>query len=147
MRAELLDGDVIRQNISAGLTFSPEDRKANIHRISFICHLLSRNGILNIVAATSPYRDSREQARRMIGNFVEVYVKCPLEVCAQRDDKHLYAQASEGKLKEMAGKDIPYEEPRAPEVVCETDRESPEACVEKVLAYLRQKGLIPPESA
>lgn len=140
--AELLDGDVIRQNISEGLSFSRKDRDANTQRIGFISHLLTRNGVVNIVSATSPYREARDRNRRLIGNFIEVYVKCPIEVCAERDAKHLYSKAKEGKLKELAGADLPYEEPLHPEVICETDKESPESCCEKILDFLRRKNLL-----
>ncbi len=141
-RVELLDGDVIRKNISEGLSFSQQDRDANTLRIGFICHLLSRNGVINIVSATSPRRETRDQNRKLIYDFMEVYVKCPLEVCERRDAKGLYAAAREGRVKEMVGFDIPYEEPLHPEVVCETDKQSPEACIGKILEFLRSKGVL-----
>src|SRR6266852_953649 len=96
---EVLDGDIVRTHLSKGLGFSREDRNTNIQRIAFVCHLLTRNGVVSIAAAISPYREAREWARKEICNFVEVYVKCPLEVCRQRDVKGLYKLVDEGKIK------------------------------------------------
>src|SRR5690348_2541694 len=120
---EILDGDIVRTHLSKGLGFSREDRDTNIKRIGFVCGLLTRNGVICISAAIAPYREAREWARREIGNFVEVYVNCPLEVCRQRDVKRLYQLADEGKLKNFTGIDDPYEEPEHPELIVETDKE------------------------
>ncbi len=144
LNTELLDGDVIRTNVSEGLTFSKEDRDANIRRIGFICHLLARNGVLVIVAAASPYREAREHNRQLIQNYIEVYLKCPVEICELRDTKGLYKKARAGEIKEFTGVDAPYEEPLHPEIICETDKEPADASVEKILTYLRQINLIAP---
>ena len=126
-KVELLDGDVIRTHLSKGLGFSKEDRDANIKRIGFVCKLLSRNGVVAIAAAISPYREIRDFNRKEIGDFVEVYCKCPLETCIRRDVKGLYRKALSGEIKNYTGVDDPYEEPLKPEVILETDRETPEA--------------------
>ena len=133
---EIMDGDVIRTNLSKGLGFSREDRITNNKRIAFVCSLLTRNGVACIAAAISPYREAREWAREEIGNFVEVYVKCPLEVCEERDVKGLYRLVKEGKKKEFTGKDDPYEEPEHPDLVVETDRETVAESVDRILAKL-----------
>lgn len=133
---EVLDGDIVRTHLSKGLGFSREDRDTNIKRIAFVCALLTRHGVVNIAAAISPYREAREWARQEIGNFVEVYVKCPIEVCRQRDVKGLYKQVDEGTLKGFTGIDDPYEEPEHPNLVIETDKESVEESVARILASL-----------
>ena len=133
---EVLDGDVVRENLSKGLGFSKEDRDTNIRRIAFVAHLLQRNGVFVITAAISPYRAVREEARAMIGDFVEVFADAPLEVCEQRDVKGLYAKARAGEIKAFTGIDDPYEPPSGPEVVCHTDRESPEESAQKVIEKL-----------
>ena len=129
---EVLDGDVVRTNLSKGLGFSKEDRDTNIRRIGFVAHLLSRNGVAAITAAISPYRDIRDECRAMIGNFVEVYVKCPVNVCADRDVKGLYAKAIAGEIKHFTGVSDPYEEPLNAEIVLEEHPNSiivPEAAI------------------
>jgi adenylylsulfate kinase len=141
---EILDGDVVRTHLSKGLGFSKEDRDTNIRRIAFVCKLLTRNGVAVIAAAISPYRDVREEARREIGNFVEVYVRCPLEVCIQRDVKGLYQKALRGEIPNFTGISDPYEEPLAPEVVLDTHLQSPEECARKVIAKLEELGYLPP---
>jgi adenylylsulfate kinase len=133
---EILDGDIVRTHLSKGLGFSREDRDTNIKRIAFVCSLLTRNGVVCISAAIAPYREAREWARREIGDFVEVYVKCPLEVCRQRDVKGLYKLVDEGKIKNFTGVDDPYEEPENPELVIETDKESVEESVSRIFAKL-----------
>ena len=133
---EILDGDVVRENLSKGLGFSKEDRDTNIRRIAFVAHLLQRNGVFVITAAISPYRAIREEARAMIKDFVEVYAEAPLEVCEERDVKGLYAKARAGEIKGFTGIDDPYEPPVGPEVVCNTDRETPEESAQKVLDKL-----------
>src|ERR1044071_7282168 len=122
-RVEVLDGDIIRTNLSKGLGFSKEDRDTNIRRIGFVCDLLTRNGVVAISAAISPYREIRDEVRKQIGNFVEVYVKCPVPVLAQRDVKGLYAKALKGEIKNFTGVSDPYEEPLHPEIVVESDKE------------------------
>ena len=142
---EILDGDVVRTHLSKGLGFSREDRDTNIKRIAFVCSLLTRNGVICISAAISPYREAREWARKEIGNFVEVYVKCPIQVCRQRDVKNLYKLVDEGKLKNFTGVDDPYEEPAHPEVVVETDKETVEESVAHIFARLVELGCLEPE--
>ena len=144
---EVLDGDVVRTNLSKGLGFSREDRDTNIKRIAFVCGLLTRNGVACISAAISPYRQTRQWARQHIGNFVEVYVKCPIDICRQRDVKGLYKLADAGKIKEFTGVSDPYEEPEHPELVVETDRETVEESVARILAKLTELGYLEPEEA
>ena len=142
-----MDGDVVRTNLSKGLGYSKEDRDTNIRRIGFVCHLLSRNGVVAIGAAISPYRDVRREIRELIGDFVEVYVKCPVQVCARRDIKGLYARALAGEIKNFTGISDPYEEPLEPDITVETDIELPEQSAEKILLYLEAMGYIPPRIA
>ena len=147
IKIEILDGDVVRTNLSKGLGFSKEDRDTNIKRIGFVCKLLTRNGVVAIAAAISPYRNIRDFNRKEIGNFVEVYCKCPLEVCLQRDVKGLYKKALAGEIKNYTGVDDPYEEPLNPEVILETDKETHEESVAKIIRKLEMLGYIPAEEA
>src|SRR5579885_526981 len=142
---EILDGDVVRTHLSKGLGFSKEDRDTNIKRIAFVCGLLTRNGVACISAAISPYREAREWARKEIGNFVEVYVKCPIDVCRKRDVKGLYKLVDEGKITGFTGIDDPYEEPENPEVIIETDKETQEESVAHILARLVELGYLEPK--
>jgi bifunctional enzyme CysN/CysC len=135
-QVESLDGDIVRKHLSKGLGYSREDREENIRRIGFVARLLARNGVIVTVAAISPYRATRDEVRRSIGEFVEVYVNAPLEVCERRDEKGLYRQARAGQIRGFTGIDDPYEPPLAPEVECRTDRESVEESVERVLRAL-----------
>jgi bifunctional enzyme CysN/CysC len=135
-RLELLDGDTVRKHLSKGLGFSREDRDENIRRIGFVAGLLTRNGVIALAAAISPYRAVRDEVRASIGDFVEVYVNAPLEVCESRDPKGLYRQARAGHLPAFTGIDDPYEPPFDPEVECRTDREPLEECIAKVLAAI-----------
>lgn len=135
-KVELLDGDIVRTNLSKGLGFSREDRDENIRRIGFVCHLLSRNGVVAIAAAISPFRSVRDEVRQMIGSFLEVYVKCPLEVCRERDVKGMYTKALRGEIAQFTGVSDPYEEPLAPELTLYTDQESAEESASKVLSLL-----------
>jgi len=144
---EVLDGDIVRTHLSKGLGFSREDRDTNIKRIGFICGLLTRNGVVCISAAIAPYREARDWARREIGNFVEVYVKCPLEVCRQRDVKGLYKLVDEGKIKNFTGVDDPYEEPVHPELIVETDKETVEESVTRIFARLAELGYLESEES
>ncbi len=147
LRVEILDGDVVRENLSKGLGFSKEDRDINIRRIGFVCELLTRNGVVAISAAISPYRAVRDENRARIGRFVEVYAKCPIEVLAERDVKGLYKKALRGEIKNFTGVDDPYEPPLNPEVLIESDRETVEESVAKVLAKLETLGYVPTPSA
>jgi adenylylsulfate kinase len=144
-KVEVLDGDVVRTHLSKGLGFSREDRDTNIKRIAFVCGLLARNDVICISAAISPYRETRQWARDHIGDFVEVYVKCPIEVCRQRDVKGLYKLVDEGKIKGFTGVDDPYEEPEHPELIVETDKETIEESVERIFARLEDLGYLEPE--
>jgi adenylyl-sulfate kinase len=141
-KVEVLDGDHIRANLSKGLGFSKEDRNTNIRRIGFICHLLTRNDVIAIAAAISPYRQTRDEVRRQIGAFVEVYVKCPIEVLVERDAKGLYKKALAGEIKNFTGIDDPYEEPLAPEITVQTHLETPEQSAARIIAKLEEMGLI-----
>ena len=142
MAVEVLDGDIVRTNLSKGLGFSREDRDENIKRVGFVCQLLTRNGVAAVASVISPYREAREHNRKKIGNFVEVYVRCPLEVCEQRDVKGLYQKAKAGEIKGFTGVDDPYEEPLNPEIICDTDKENVEESVEKVLSKLKALGYL-----
>jgi len=139
---EILDGDVVRTNLSKGLGFSKEDRDTNILRIAFVASLLTRNGVATITAAISPYKEIRNKARELIGNFVEVFVDCPLEVCEQRDIKGLYAKARAGEIKGFTGIDDPYEAPENPEVVIHTNMESVEESAKKILDKVKELGYL-----
>jgi len=144
-KVEVLDGDIVRIHLSKGLGFSREDRDTNIKRIAFVCKLLTRNDVICISAAISPYHETREWARKEIGNFVEVYVKCPIEVCRQRDIKGLYKLADEGVIKNFTGVSDPYEEPEHPELVVETDKETVEESIAHIFATLVTLGYLDPE--
>ncbi len=141
-RVEVLDGDVVRQNLTKGLGFSKEGRDENIRRIGFVAHLLSRNGVIAVVADISPYREIRDEVRARIGRFVEVFANAPVEVCEQRDPKGLYRKARAGEIKGFTGIDDPYEVPLTPEVECHTDRETVEESVAKVLHALEALGYV-----
>jgi adenylylsulfate kinase len=142
-RLEVLDGDIVRENLSKGLGFSKEDRDTNIRRIAFVANLLSRNGVPVITAAISPYREIRDEARQMMDDrFIETYVKASVEVCEQRDVKGLYAKARAGEIKEFTGVSDPYEPPENPEIVLETEHQSPEESARMIIEYLEGRGLI-----
>ncbi len=147
IQVETLDGDVVRTNLSKGLGFSREDRDTNIRRIGFVCHLLTRNGVVAIAAAISPYRDVREEVRCQIGRFVEVHVKCPLEECVKRDPKGLYAKAYAGEIANFTGVSDPYEEPTNPEIVLETESETPEESADKLVLRLEELGYLASDRA
>jgi adenylylsulfate kinase len=143
-KLEILDGDVVRENLSKGLGFSKEDRDTNIRRIAFVADLLSRNGVPVITAAISPYRELRDEARELMGDrFIEVFVKASVEVCADRDPKGLYEKAFAGEIKEFTGVSDPYEEPLNPELTLDTENETPEESAGKILALLEERQLIP----
>jgi len=133
-RVEWLDGDAMRLCLCAGLGFTKNDRAENIRRIGFVAELLTRNGVIVLVSAISPYRALRNEMRRRIGNFMEVYVQAPLEVCEQRDIKGIYMRARARQLHNVTGLDDPYEPPLSPEIVCPTYREAPEESAARVLA-------------
>src|SRR6267143_7062550 len=147
VKVEILDGDEVRTNLSKGLGFSKEDRDTNTRRIGYVCRLLSRNGVGAVSAAISPYSAVRDEVRHTVeqdgAKFIEVFVKCPIAVLAERDVKGLYKKALAGELKGFTGVSDPYEEPLTPDVVVETDRESVEFSTGKILLELEQRGLIP----
>src|SRR5215203_4778990 len=146
-KLEVLDGDIVRQNLSKGLGFSKEDRDTNIRRVAFVADLLSRNGVPVITAAISPYRAIRDEARELMdGRFIEAYVKASVEECERRDVKGLYAKARAGEIKEFTGVSDPYEPPEDPELVIDTESQSPEESAQQILDYLEERRLIPPRS-
>jgi adenylylsulfate kinase len=141
-KVEILDGDIVRLNLTKGLGFSKEDRDENIRRIGFVANLLTRNGVIVVVSAISPYREIREEVRSKIGNFVEVFVNAPLEVCEDRDVKGLYAKARAGEIKQFTGISDPYEPPVNPEIECRTDLETLDESVDKVMKALTELGYL-----
>lgn len=141
-RLELLDGDIVRQNLTKGLGFSKEDRDENIRRIGFVAHLLTRNGVIVIVSAISPYREIRQEVSDRIGDFMEVYVNAPLEVCEQRDVKGLYKKARTGEIKHFTGISDPYDSPLSPTVECHTDQETIDDSVQKIIAKMTELGYL-----
>jgi len=142
---EVLDGDIVRTNLSKGLGFSREDRDTNILRIGFVANLLTRNGVAVIVSAISPYKEARDQVRRDIGDdFIEVFVDCPVEVCAERDVKGLYKKAYAGEIKEFTGVSDPYEAPAAPELTLRTNEEDAAESAKRVIMKLEELGYLDP---
>ena len=143
MKVEVLDGDVVRTNLSKGLGFSKEDRDTNIRRIGFVCKLLTRNDVIAIAAAISPYRAIRDENRKLIGSYVEIFCKCPVPVLKERDPKGLYEKAEKGEIKHFTGIDDPYEEPLDAEIVVETDKETVDQSLSKILKTLEILNHIP----
>ncbi|MBW4464261.1 MAG: adenylyl-sulfate kinase [Pegethrix bostrychoides GSE-TBD4-15B] len=143
---EILDGDLIRENLTKGLGFSKADRDENIRRIGFVSQLLTRNGVIVLVSAISPYRAVREEVRQKIGSFVEVFVNAPLATCEERDVKGLYKKARSGEIKQFTGISDPYEPPLHPEVECRTDLETLDESVSQVFAALEAAGYLPTEA-
>ena len=139
---EILDGDEVRKRLSKGLGFTREDREENIRRIAYVANLLTKVGGVAIVAAISPYAQSREEVRTEIENFVEVFVKCSLETCIERDPKGLYAKAQRGEISHFTGISDPYEEPKNPEIIIETDQEQPDESLMKILKQLEKLDLL-----
>ena len=148
LRTEILDGDEVRKNLSKGLGFSKEDRDTNILRIGFVANLLTRNGVATICCPISPYKETRDQCRELIGEFVEVYVHATVEeIAAHRDPKGLYKKALAGEITGFTGVDDPYEVPEHPELVIDTEAEGPEESLRHVLDTLRARGYIDDASA
>ncbi len=139
---EQLDGDIIRQNFSSDLSFSKKDRDENIKRATFLAKMLSRNNVIVLASFVSPYRKQRRKARKDIKNFVEVYVRCPVKICMKRDVKGMYKKALEGKIQHFTGVDDPYEEPENPELMVDTDIESVDESVEKVMQKIQELGYL-----
>jgi len=146
-KIEALDGDVVRTHLSKGLGFSREDRDTNIARIAFVSHLLQRNGVVVLVSAISPYRNTRDDARKLIGDFVEIHVAPPLEECIKRDVKGLYAKAIAGEIKQFTGISDPYEAPLNAELTIDTSTVSVEEGVHRILARLRELGFLDEKAA
>jgi adenylyl-sulfate kinase len=145
-RVEVIDGDVVRTQLCQGLGFSKEDRLENIRRIGFVCELLSRNGVIAIAAAISPYRGCRDDLRSRIANFIEVYMKCPVEVLVERDVKGLYKKAIAGEIPHFTGISDPYEPPLAPEVTIDSSKDSPEESLAAIIRALEESGIIAPQA-
>jgi adenylyl-sulfate kinase len=141
-KVEVLDGDIVRTNLSKGLGFSKEDRDTNIRRIGFVCNMLSRNGVVAISAAISPYKDVRDEIRAQAVEFVEVYTECDLDTLVERDVKGLYKKALAGEIKNFTGVSDPYEAPETPEVTINSASELPEESAEKVWTSLIERGLV-----
>jgi len=141
-RVELLDGDEIRKNICKGLGFSKEDRDTNVLRVGYVCSLLTRNGVIVLAAAISPYSSAREKNRDLIGNYVEVFVDCPLEVLKSRDTKGLYRKALNAEIPNFTGISDPYEPPEHPDVYANTHEETVEESRDKVIRVLSTLGHI-----
>jgi adenylyl-sulfate kinase len=141
-KVEVLDGDVVRRHFSRGLGYSKEDRDENVRRIGFVCELLSRNGVIAIAAAISPYRAVREELRSRIPNFIEVYLECPIETLVERDAKGLYRRAMAGEIPHFTGISDPYEPPLSPEVTIHSSVETPAESVERIWATLEHLGLV-----
>jgi adenylyl-sulfate kinase len=137
-KVEVLDGDVVRTHLSKGLGFSKEDRDTNIRRIGWVCEVLSRNDVVAIAAAISPYRSVRDEVRERIGRFVEVFVDVPLDIAVERDVKGLYRKALAGEIRGFTGVDDPYEPPLDPELLIKTDQETPQESAARVLSALRE---------
>jgi adenylylsulfate kinase len=145
-KVELLDGDIVRTHLSKGLTFSREDRDLNVGRIAFVAHLLARNGVVVLVAAVSPFRGARDEARKVIGDFVEVHVAPPLEECIKRDVKGLYERALAGEIPQFTGVNDPYEPPEAPELHLDTSRISIEQGLGQIVSKLHELGYLDAEA-
>ena len=143
LNVEILDGDEVRTNLSKGLGFSKEDRDTNIKRIGYVCKLLTRNGVIAISAAISPYKEIRDFNRQQIGNFVEIYVQCSIEALTKRDVKGLYKKALAGEIQNFTGISDPYEAPERPEILVDSEKESEQASLKKILDYLEREGWIP----
>ena len=142
---EVLDGDIVRTNLSKGLSFSREDRDTNVLRIGFVANLLTRNGVAVIVSAISPFKEVRDQVRRNVGeDFIEIFVDAPLEVCAERDVKGLYKKAYSGEILQFTGVSDPYEAPTRPELTLRTNEEEPEESASRVIAKLEELGYLEP---
>ena len=141
-KVEHLDGDIVRESLTSDLDFSKEDREENLKRVTFVAKILTRNGVFVLATFVSPYKERRNKSRKEIGSFVEIYVKCPVEVCKKRDVKGMYKKALNGEIKNFTGVDDPYEEPENPDLVINSDKESIDESVEKVFKKLKELGYI-----
>ncbi|MHA1251822.1 MAG: adenylyl-sulfate kinase, partial [Candidatus Helarchaeota archaeon] len=142
MKVERLDGDIVRKSLTRDLGFSKEDRKMNIERVTFVAKLLTRNGVAVLCTFVSPYNEIRERSRKEIGEYILVYVKCPVEVCEQRDVKGMYAKARKGEITGFTGVDDPFEEPINPEIIVETDKQTIEESKKIIIDWLEEHGYL-----
>lgn len=143
LKAELIDGDIVRSNFSQELSFSKRDRDINVKRIGFLSHMLNKNGVISVVAAIAPYADTRAHNRRLIENYVEVFCDCPLEVVASRDPKGLYKRAFAGEIQNFTGVSDPYEPPDPPDIHVHTDTETVSQSTGIIEAHLREMDILP----
>ena len=143
MKVERLDGDIVRKSLTRDLGFSDEDRRTNIERVTFVAKLLTRNGVAVLASFISPFNDIREYSRKEIGTYILVYVKCPIEVCEQRDVKGMYAKARVGEIKQFTGIDSPFEEPDKADIIVDTSKQTIEKCKEIILNSLDKMGYLP----
>ncbi|MEJ2249411.1 MAG: adenylyl-sulfate kinase [Candidatus Lokiarchaeota archaeon] len=143
MKVERLDGDIVRKSLTRDLGFTEEDRKMNIERVTFVSKLLTRNGVAVLASFISPYEEIREYSKKEIGDYILVYVKCSLEECEKRDVKGMYAKARAGEIKNFTGIDHPFEEPKNPDIVIETDKESLEESTQIIIDALNHMGYLP----
>ncbi len=141
-KVEHLDGDIVREDLTSDLGFSKEDRDENLKRVTFVAKLLTRNNVIVLATFVSPYRKRRQRSKKQIGNFVEIYVKCSVEECKKRDVKGMYKKAIAGKIKNFTGVDDPYEEPLNPDLVIDSEKETVDESVSKVLKKLKDLDYI-----
>jgi len=144
IHVEVIDGDIVRTQLCRGLGFQKDDRQENIRRIGIVCEILSRNGVIAIAAAISPYRASRDELRTRIGNFVEIYMNCPVSVLVERDVKGLYKKALAGEIPNFTGISDPYEAPEAPDITIDSSKDGIEDSVDAVMRILEERGIITP---
>lgn len=138
----LLDGDIVRKTLSRDLGYTKDERDKHITRVADVCHLITSNGVLNIACVVSPTKKIRSYARNLIKNFVEVYIKCPISVCEKRDAKGYYKKVKSGEIKDFVGINIKYEEPKSPEIILDTEKETIEESTDKLYEYLTKKKII-----
>jgi adenylylsulfate kinase len=143
MKVERLDGDIVRKSLTRDLGFSNEDRRRNIERVTFVAKLLTRNGVAVLASFISPFNDIREYSRKEIGTYILVYVKCPIEICEQRDVKGMYAKARAGEIKQFTGIDSPFEEPDKADIIVDTNKQTIEESKEIILNSLDKMGYLP----
>lgn len=143
MKVERLDGDIVRKSLTRDLGFTEEDRNMNIERVTFVAKLLTRNGVAVLASFVSPYNKIRAYSRKEIGDYILIYVKCPVEVCEQRDVKGMYAKARAGEIKNFTGIDHPFEEPNHADIIVESDKQTVEESKEIILKALDKKGYLP----
>jgi len=143
MKVERLDGDIVRKSLTRDLGFSDEDRRMNIERVTFIAKLLTRNGVAVLASFISPFNDIRDYSRKEIGTYILVYVKCPIEVCEQRDVKGMYAKARAGEIKQFTGIDSPFEEPDRADIIVDTSKQSIQESKKIILNALGKMGYLP----